>query len=117
LLLGLVNLEPASGMPVARFPLEGSERAQESPLVLERLDGHHAVDELGDACGAGAGNELFRETGEHRATVVVEKAREWLLLPARVLRSRRESRGTRRRHRSGEAGGKALQNVPSPYPG
>jgi hypothetical protein len=38
-------------------------------------------------------------------------------LPARVLRSRRESRGTRRRHRSGEAGGKALQNVPSPYPG
>ena len=117
LLLGLVDLEPASGMPVASFPLEGAERAQEAGLVLDGLDGHHPIQELRDACGAGAGNELFREAGEHRAPMVVEKARELLLLPARALRCALEGCGTRRRYRSGEAGRKALQDITAPDPG
>jgi hypothetical protein len=104
-------------VPVASFPLEGAERAQELPLVLNRLDSHHAIEDLGDACGAGAGNDLFGDAGEHRATVVIEKARVFLLLPARVLRRVHGSRGARGRHRSREPGSEALQNIAAPDPG
>jgi hypothetical protein len=114
LLLRPVELEPAPGVPVASVPLEGAESAQESRLALQGLDRHHSIEEIGDARRAGAGKHLFRDIGEHRAAVVVEKARN-VFPPARNLQGALEGRGMRRRD-GGETGRKAAENVTAPNP-
>jgi hypothetical protein len=114
-LLGFVDLEPAPGVPVASFPLEGAESAQESRPVGEGLDGHHPIEELGDPRGARAGNELIRDSSEHRKTVVVEKAKKRLHLPARLLRAP-VSGGTGGGHGPRDTGGQTLEHIAATDP-
>jgi len=66
-------------MTVTRVAFECAERIEKSTLGRSRLNRQHSVEQVGDACRAGAWNELVGKAVEHAEAMVIKQTRQPLI--------------------------------------